>query len=176
MFPVLRASWARFLTSGIAIVAAYATMVGIWGTTWFGIKVSLASMPPFAGAGVRFVLAGALLYALGAALRVDFRKHAPPLHLVLVLALTMFGLNYAFTYLAETHLASGLVAVLFGTLPFFVYGFARVLVAERAGLGAVIGALLALGGVAVISLAGGVRGDVWYVLAVLAASASSAFA
>jgi drug/metabolite transporter (DMT)-like permease len=176
MISMLRASWARFVVSPIAIIAAYAAMVLIWGTTWFGIKVSLASIPPLSGAGFRFVLAGLALYAFARALRVDLRKHAPPWHLVVVLAVTMFGLNYALTYFAETRLASGLVAVLFGTMPFFIFTFAHVMVGERAKRGMIVGALLALGGVALISLVGDVRGGFLYIAAALIASASSAFA
>ena len=168
--------WARFVASPVAVVAAYAGTVLIWGTTWLGIKVSLASIPPIAGAGFRFILAGIILYACALALRVDLRKAAPPLHLVLVLAFTMFGLNYALTYLAETHLASGLVAVLFGTMPFFIFGFAHAFVGERATRATIAGALLALGGVALISLGGDARADIIYVVAALIASASSAFA
>jgi drug/metabolite transporter (DMT)-like permease len=88
----------------------------------------------------------------------------------------MFGLNYALTYLAETHLASGLVAVLFGTMPFFIFAFAHFMIGERADRNTILGALLALGGVALISLVGNVRGDVLYVLAALVASASSGYA
>jgi drug/metabolite transporter (DMT)-like permease len=150
-------------------------MVAIWGTTWLAIKVSLHGMPPMTGVGFRFLIAGTVLYGLALVLRVDLRKHAPPLHLVLVLAVTMFGLNYALTYVAETRLASGLVAVLFGTLPFFVFGFAHHMVGERATLRKLLGTLLALGGVAVISLAGNVRGELLYVAAALAAAAASAF-
>lgn len=148
----------------------------IWGTTWLGIKFSLTGFPPIAGAGTRFIVAGLFLYALAPLLRVDLRRAAPPLHLILVLALTMFGLNYALTYLAETHLASGLVAVIFGTMPFFIFAFAHGMLGERAGRNTILGALLALGGVATISLVGDVRGDVLFVLATLAASASSAYA
>jgi len=176
MFPVLRASWARFVVSPVALFAAYATTVLIWGTTWFGIKVSLASIPPLAGAGFRFILAGLVLYAIALALRVDLRKCTPPWHLVLVLAATMFGLNYALTYFAETGLASGLVAVLFGTMPFFIFGFAHVMVGERANRATIVGALLALGGVALISLVGDIHAGVLYVGAALLASASSGFA
>jgi len=156
--------------------AAYAACVLIWGTTWLGIKVSLTGLPAVTGAGLRFVLASAFLYALARLLRIDLRRNAPPFHLVAVLAVTMFGLNYALTYVAETHLASGLVAVIFGTMPFFIFGFAHVMVDERAGRRTLGGALLALSGVATISLVGSVRGDALYVLATLAASASSAYA
>jgi drug/metabolite transporter (DMT)-like permease len=158
-----------------ATVAAYATCVAIWGTTWLAIKVALTGFPPVFGAGVRFVLAGALLYAIAGARRIDFKRSAPPIHLIVVLAVTMFGLNYAFTYVAETHLASGLVAVLFGTLPFFVFAFAHVLVRERATFATVIGAIVALAGVAIISIAGSVHADLAYVAAALAASALSGF-
>lgn len=163
-------------SSRLAIFAAYAACVLIWGTTWLGIKFSLAGLPPLTGAGLRFVAAGLILYAAGAALRTDLRRNPPPARLVLVLALMMFGLNYALTYLAETHLASGLVAVLFGTMPFFIFGFARTMLGERAGPGTIVGALLALGGVATISLVGDMRGELPYVLAVLGASACSGFA
>lgn len=165
-----------FAASRLAIVGAYAACVLIWSTTWLAIKISLGGLPPIVGAGVRFIVAGLVLYALAFALRVDLRKHAPPLHLVAVLALTMFGINYALTYLAETHLASGLVAVLFGTMPFFIFGFARVVVGERIDRKTIGGALLALGGVALISLVGNIRGDLLYIVAALIAAASSGFA
>lgn len=151
-------------------------MVLIWGTTWLGIKVSLAGLPPLTGAGVRFLVAGLAFYAIAFGMKTDFRKAAPPVHLVLVLALTMFGLTYALTYLAETQLSSGLVAVLFGTLPFFVYAFAHVLVGERATPRMLFGALLALAGVAAISFSGNFRAGLAYIAAALLASAASAFA
>ena len=164
------------MANSVRTVAAYATCVFIWGTTWLAIKFSLGGFPAVTGAGLRFIAAALFLYATAAALRVDVRRDRPPLHLVLVLAATMFGLNYALTYLAETHLASGLVAVLFGTMPFFIFGFAHFMIGERADRNTILGALLALGGVALISLVGNVRGDVLYVVAALIAAASSGYA
>ena len=172
---VTRTTWKHFAASPLATAAAYAVCVLIWGTTWLGIKVSLHGMPPIFGAGVRFIIAGFILYGFALALRVDVRKEAPPLHLVAVLALTMFGLNYALTYIAETHLASGLVAVLFGTMPFFIFAFAHVLIGERADRRTIVGAVLALGGVAAISLVGNIRGDLLYIALALVATASSGF-
>jgi drug/metabolite transporter (DMT)-like permease len=162
--------------SGLLVVAAYAAMVSIWGTTWLGIKIALHGLPAITGSGVRFLIAGAVLYALALIFRVDLRKHAPPLHLVIVLAFTMFGINYALTYIAETQLASGLVAVLFGTTPFFVFAFAHSMIGERASRRTIVGSVLAFAGVAIISLVGDVRGSILYVVAVLIASASSGYA
>jgi drug/metabolite transporter (DMT)-like permease len=162
--------------SGGLVIAAYAAVVLIWGTTWLAIKFALEGLPTVTGAGARFIIAGLFLYALALAFRIDLRKHMPPLHLVCVLAATLFGVNYALTYFAETHLASGLVAVLFGTLPFFVFGIAAVTIGEHASRGTVIGAIVAFAGVALISLVGGVRADLIYVAAALGAAFSSAFA
>jgi drug/metabolite transporter (DMT)-like permease len=158
------------------VIAAYAAIVVIWGTTWFAIKIALEGLPIVTGAGLRFIVAGLFLYALAFLFRIDLRKHAPPLHLVAVLAATLFGLNYVLTYFAETQLASGLVAVLFGTLPFFVFGIAAVTIGERASRGTVLGAIVAFAGVALISLVGDLRADLIYVTAALAAAFSSAYA
>lgn len=101
---------------------------------------------------------------------------AVPLRLVAVLSLCLFGLNYVLTYIAETHMSSGLVAVLFGTLPFFVYGFSYVMLGEPMHWRMVAGAACALIGVGVISAVGDMRGDLLYVGAALTASLLSAFA
>jgi len=158
------------------VVLAYVGICAIWGTTWLAIKGSLLGMPPLAGAGVRFVIAGLVLYACALAFRFDLRRQAPPLHLVLVLAATMFGLNYALTYTAETGLSSGLVAVLFGMTPFFVFAFAHFMTSERMDARTMSGAALALAGVALISLVGNVHGGLWFVVAAVGGAASSGYA
>jgi drug/metabolite transporter (DMT)-like permease len=158
----------------VRIVAAYALMCAIWGTTWVAIKVALTGLPPLGGAGIRFIIAGLVLYAVSAVVR---RSHGakPPLKLVLVLAATLFGCNYALTYFAETQLASGLVAVLFGTMPFFVFGFGALMLRETITRQTLAGAVLALAGVVTIAFTGE-GGSLIYVLAALTASALSAFA
>jgi len=157
------------------ILTAYGAMCLIWGTTWLGIKYALQGFPPIAGAGMRFIVAGAFVYALGRVVRTPGGTK-PPLKLILVLALTMFGANYALTYYAETGLASGLVAVLFGTLPFFVFGLGAIMIGERVNLATVAGSILALAGVALISLGGMASGAFPFILATLLAAFSSAFA
>ncbi len=157
------------------MVLAYAVMCAIWGTTWLAIKIGLESLPPVTGAGVRFVAAALFLWALSAVVRGP-RGPAPPLRTIAILAATLFGGNYALTYYAETGLASGLVAVLFGTLPFFVFAFSALLLGERVRVAAVAGALLALAGVAAISIGSDTHGSLPYVLATLGAAALSAFA
>jgi drug/metabolite transporter (DMT)-like permease len=157
------------------VVAAYAGMCAIWGTTWLAIKVSLHYLPPMTGVGLRFAIAGSLLYAVAAASGALRPVRDVPWKLVLVLACFLFGLNYVLTYVAETRLDSGLVAVLFGTLPFFVFAFGHALANERTTPRIWFGAVVAFAGVAVISLAGAIRGSPLFALAAVAAAAVSAF-
>ena len=163
------------MSTRVAVVLAYAGMCLIWGTTWLGIKIALQYMPPIAGAGVRFVIAGLVLYAVAAAQGQIKPVREVPWKLVLVLAGLMFGLNYVLTYTAETRLSSGLVAVLFGTLPFFMFAFGG-LAGETATPRIWLGTFVAFAGVAVISLAGQVRGAPLFALAAITAAASSAIA
>ncbi|MDQ2992392.1 MAG: EamA family transporter [Candidatus Eremiobacteraeota bacterium] len=155
---------------------AYAGMCLIWGTTWLAIKVGLHALAPLTGVGLRFLIAGAFLYVLAFA-RGELRPlRELPWKLILVLAALLFGLNYILTYTAEVKLDSGLVAVLFGTLPFFAFAFAHAMLGEKITPRIWIGSLLAFGGVVVISLVGEVRGEPLFALAAIGAAASSAFA
>jgi drug/metabolite transporter (DMT)-like permease len=157
----------------VRVVAAYTVMCMIWGTTWLAIKVALTGFSPLGGVGVRFLIAGTVLY-LGSVVFPRPKTEAPPLKLIVMLAVTMVGGNYCLTYLAETHLASGLVAVLFGTMPFFIFGMGAFMLRERVSGQAVIGAIAALGGVVTISLTGE-GGALIYILAALLAAALSGF-
>lgn len=151
-------------------------MCAIWGTTWLGIKISLRYCPPIAGAGLRFLIAGVAMYAVAAALRKTPPLRELPWKLIGVLAAFLFGFNYILTYTAETHVSSGLTAVLFGVLPFFMFGMGHHLIGERTTKITWLGAVIAFGGVALISLQADVHGSVWYALAAVGAAFSSAFA
>lgn len=160
----------------LAVWLAYGAMCLIWGTTWLAIKIGLHAIPPMTGAGLRFIIAGAFLYAVAALRRERIALREVPWKLVLVLAAFLFGLNYVLTYVAEVRLESGMVAVLFGTLPFFAFAFARAMLHERITMRIVGGSLLAFAGVAAISLTHSVEAASLYALAAIAGAASSAFA
>jgi len=88
----------------------------IWGTTWYAIKFQLGPVAPEASVAYRFALAAVLLLGFcrwrGLSLAFGWPDH---LRLAL-LGVLLFGLNYVFVYLAEGHLTSGLVALLFGMM------------------------------------------------------------
>lgn len=46
-----------------SVLAALATVYIVWGSTYYAIRVTLASFPPFLQGGIRFLAAGSLLFA-----------------------------------------------------------------------------------------------------------------
>ncbi len=162
-------------------LATAALLTLIWGTTWAVIRVSLEGFPPLTGLAIRFALGAAILLVavwIGG-VRLGRSRYEVPLWLVQ--SLFAFGLSYALVYWAEQWVPSGLTAVLFSTLPFFVVLFAYFLIPEeRLGALGLAGMAVGFAGVAVIfsedldRLAGPeVRAAA---LALLAAPASTAFA
>jgi len=99
------------------VPALYALICLIWGSTWVVIKVGLEGVPPFLGAGLRFLLAaaivGAVLLARGRRISLTRGDRI----CVLSLGILVFWLDYACVYWAEVHISSGLTAVLFSTMP-----------------------------------------------------------
>lgn len=158
----------------------YTVVVLIWGTTWYAIKFQLGVVAPEISLVYRFGLATIIVFIYarltGSALTLPWSEH----RFVAVQGLTLFCLNYWFTYLSTQYLTSGLVAVLFTAIIFLnlvnariFFGTrieARVLLAAAAGMVGVgllflpelqaaignhvviQGALLALGGTYLASL------------------------
>jgi drug/metabolite transporter (DMT)-like permease len=56
-------SESRERPSTARLVAAFAAVYVFWGSTYLGIRFSIETLPPFFTQGVRFTLAGAVLYA-----------------------------------------------------------------------------------------------------------------
>lgn len=156
-------------------VFAYAACTLIWGSTWVAIKFGLDGVPPFLGAGLRFVLASAVLWAMVA---VSGRKTAlPPAARKAALAAAGLGffLNYALVYWSETRVASGLVAVTFSLSPILTALFAAALGQETLSARHAVGAAVGAAGVAVLAWpAGGAAGaDAAGLLAAFLACAGS---
>ena len=96
----------------------FAIATAIWGSTWLAIKFQLGVVDPAASVAYRFALASLVLAAwclvTGRSLAMPRRAH----RWLALQGATMFGLNYIAVYLAERHVASGLVAVVFSTIVF----------------------------------------------------------
>src|SRR5262245_37226566 len=99
------------------VATLYALICLIWGSTWLAIKVGLVGVPPFLAAGLRFLLAAAIVGPVLALRRRPIELTRDDKICVLSLGLLVFWLDYACVYWAEVHISSGLTAVLFSTMP-----------------------------------------------------------
>ena len=112
----------------IAILAAFAALYLIWGSTYLGIFFAIQSIPPFLMAGVRFFLAGIIMFAIA---RFQGAPKPDPATwrdaLIVGACLLLFG-NGGVT-IAEKWVPTGLAALLVATVPIYI---ARCSVGSRA--------------------------------------------
>lgn len=126
-------------------------LCGIWGSTWLFIKIGLRDLPPFTFAGLRFVLASAILGSLILIRRARSPRTRNEWYLIAVSGLLQFTLNYGLVFWGEQYISSGLAAVLQSTFPLFGLVIAHFyLPSERMTTLRVVGVLLGVLGVAVI--------------------------
>jgi drug/metabolite transporter (DMT)-like permease len=98
----------------------YATAVAIWGSTWLVIKFQLGVVPPAVSVVWRFVLAAAILFAFAGVKRLSL-NFTPRAHFrLLAQGILLFGANYMCVYIAEQYLTSGLVAVVYSLMVFWL--------------------------------------------------------
>ena len=100
------------------ILFLYGSTVIIWGTTWLAIKFQLGSVDPMVSVLYRFI-AAALILILYCKLRGLKMRFGLKDHIFMALqGLVLFSVNYWLIYLAEVHVTSGLVAVIFSGIVF----------------------------------------------------------
>ena len=110
-----------------------------WGTTWLGIKIAVETVPPLTASGLRFLIAFPLFLCF-ALIRGDsiFFPSSRRGFFVFV-TLCYFSLPYYLLNYGETHVSSGLTALLFSCMPVFILIFSALFLRERIYLSQVMG-------------------------------------
>jgi drug/metabolite transporter (DMT)-like permease len=150
----------------------------IWGSTWLAIKFQLGVVPAELSVAYRFAMAAVLLFLYSHARRLrltfDLRQHG----FMALQGLLLFSLNYLLVYLAEEHLSSGMVAMIFSTIVIANVVFGAMFLRIPVKTQVVLGALFGIAGIAVVfypelaafDLAGDGRGVALALGSVLSAS------
>ena len=138
-------------------LTGFAVMVTLLGGAFVAIRYADRELPPFAAGAAQFALAGALL-----ALFVVVRGLAFPRGKALAVAVAYgslnFGVNFGLLFWGIAAVPAGMSAVIFATMPLSTLGLAVALGLERFTKRGIVGAFLALGGVALV-FASGLRAD-----------------
>ena len=143
--------------SRVKLLAAFAAIYIIWGSTYLAIKYAVESVPPFLMTGVRFLVAGAVLYGWSALRRRPVSDAGPPRapadtrrvwrDAFVVGALLIVG-GTALVGWAERDVPSGITSLVLATTPLFMVllesAGARTAPARRVLIGVAVG-LVGLG-------------------------------
>lgn len=155
-------------------IVIFITLCLIWGSTWLAIKIGLEGSPPFLAAGYRFLLAAAFLGLFSLIFQrhgFNFKGKWP---YVFLAGLFTYPLSYGLVYLGTQHVESGMAAVLFAIMPFFVAILAHYFVpGEKLTLTKIFGMVIGFIGIVVIFAENlSFRGShiLWGMMAIVASS------
>ena len=139
--------------------AAFAIVCTVWGTTYLAIRVAVETIPPMLLTGVRYLIAGSILFAIS-----RLRGDVLPLgrqaltNVSIVGILMVAGGNFSVIW-AEQWVPSGIAALLVATSPFWaammeMFRAGGEQISVRKGAGMIVGFL----GVALLVTPGGANG------------------
>jgi len=134
----------------LLLIGAFAALYLIWGSTYLAIGIGVATWPPMLFCGVRFLLAGCLLYRW-----LRWRGASPPTarewRSAILLSILMLGFGTGGVTIAQSlGAASGVAALMVATMPLFtvIFGY---LWGQRARLLEWTGILLGLLGIGLLN-------------------------
>ncbi|MEW6195303.1 MAG: EamA family transporter [Bacteroidota bacterium] len=134
-------------------IKAYLTWIAIciiWGTTYLAIRIGVEDLPPLLFAGLRWLIAGPILFSI-----LRLKKYALPkkedIIPLSIIGLSLLGIGNGLVVFAEQWVPSGLTALLITTVPFWIVGLESISQKEyKFNTLIIIGLLLGFVGVALI--------------------------
>lgn len=134
-------------------VRAYLAWIAIciiWGTTYLAIRVGVKDLPPVLFAGLRWLIAGPILFLLLRWKGYPLPKKNDLIYLAIV-GLTLIGIGNGLVVFGEQYVPSGLAALLITTVPFWIVGIESSLPhGKKLNIKLAGGLVLGLAGVALI--------------------------
>lgn len=140
----------RAATPAVRVWLGLLTVYLLWGSTYLGIKYSIATIPPFLMGALRFLVAGGVLYAI--AVRrgdtVGDRPRAPQWRATLLMGAALLVGGNGGVILAEQYIPTGVTALLVATSPLWMALLDRVIFGRRLPALVIVGLVIGFSGVA----------------------------
>jgi drug/metabolite transporter (DMT)-like permease len=133
--------------SRVSLVAAFAAVYLVWGSTYLAIRFAIETVPPFSMAGVRFLISGGILYGWLRASGVS-RPTTIQWRTALVVGALILLVGNGGVVWAEQVVPSGVTALLVAMVPLWVVLLVWVSRRERPSVLVVAGLIAGFGGVA----------------------------
>lgn len=93
----------------------------IWGTTYLAIRIGVEDLPPLLFAGLRWLIAGPILFSILKMKKFALPKREDIIPLAII-GLALLGIGNGLVVFAEQWVPSGLTALLITTVPFWMVG------------------------------------------------------
>jgi drug/metabolite transporter (DMT)-like permease len=147
---------ARHPLTGARVWLALLVVYVVWGSTYLGILLTIRTIPVFLAGALRFLIAGALLYAWS--IRRGDRTDRPGRRQWLaagVVGLLLFLVGNTGVAWGELHVATGIASLVIATVPLWMALFDRVACGQRLSRAAVAGLAIGFGGAALLAAPSG---------------------
>lgn len=158
------------------LFAAFAAVYVIWGSSYLAIVWTLESLPPFVLGAARFLIAGAILYAIAAARGGAGFSGRQLRNAALVGALLPFAGNGSLIW-AQQRIPSGIAALIVATVPLWMVVLQTAVERVRPGAQIWTGVGLGIAGLAIlVSVGAGMSGAVHVASALVLCAGAIAWA
>ena len=135
----------------LKLVAAFAVIYLVWGSTFLGVRLGVRALPPFLFGGARFLLAGSLLALVALLLRERFPRTPGEWRPILLMSVVMIALGNGMTTYALQYVPSNETALLAASSALWIAALGALGPRGHALTGrGLLGLLLGFAGVALI--------------------------
>ncbi len=136
-------------------ILAYISVCIIWGSTYVAIKFAVNGLPPLLSAGIRFVIAGGIMFLVAYLKGKEFPDKVQIRNQSIIGLALLLGGN-GLVVVGSQWLSPGIVSLLFSTVPIFVaVGQVFVIRSEKLNSRGWLGLFLGFFGVAYLIIGGG---------------------
>jgi drug/metabolite transporter (DMT)-like permease len=143
---------------GLAYIA-FAIVCIVWGTTYLGIRIAVETVPPFLLAGIRYIVAGLILFVASRVRREPLPRDRRTLWNLLIIGVLMVAVGNLSVIIAEQWVPSGMAALFVATAPFWATLIAALSgTDERLGFASAVGMFAGFAGVGLLVTPGGAGG------------------
>jgi drug/metabolite transporter (DMT)-like permease len=102
------------------IIAAYIAVCILWGSTYLAIRIGVSAFPPVLFAGIRFLIAGALMLLFARLRGLEFPTNLKSIRDQSIVGLFLLLGGNGLVVWAEQYVHSGFASLLIATIPLFM--------------------------------------------------------
>ena len=132
------------------VAIPFTVVTFLWGSTWLVIRGQLGEVPVSWSICYRFLTAAIAMAVVALFTRTSLRLTLRQQGLVAVMGISIFCLNFNFLYRAETHVTSGIVAVVFALLLVYNAVLGRIFLGQPLSRPFLAGSAVAMAGIGLL--------------------------